>query len=404
VGVRLSRRQWSAALTLGIVALALCLPSDAGAASSYTATADARLIAVDLTTSPPILFDPLFDGGVSVAQAQIDSLGGTAAFASDPYPGGTVIGLPSLLGTATGGAIPSLPAYPLLVTSDQGTPSGHIDAGTVVLDAQSRPGSSTGRTTDGVASAQATTTADADGGRVHAHAETAIPSVQLSPLLSLNGLRSAADATRSPSGSLARSSSFEVAALTILGQRVALTPTGLSLLGTDIPLGLDPNAVLSTLLSSLAAQGTTVEFLPPTNVPDGVTSAGLRITTVQHPPAEIASGLDSVRVQVTLGRASAFVTNSAFGASDGVEPAVPESSVDGVSPTIGGAPGLSIAPVPSLDSPRSQSPAGTGRPQAGVAYVVAELPLGRFYPALVLAACLGLVIVNVIRHWGVRRP
>jgi hypothetical protein len=36
--------------------------------------------------------------------------------------------------------------------------------------------------------------------------------------------------------------------------------------------------------------------------------------------------------------------------------------------------------------------------------VVAELPLGRFYPALVLAGCLGLVIVNVIRHWGVRRP
>jgi hypothetical protein len=228
--------------------------------------------------------------------------------------------------------------------------------------------------------------------------------VQLSPLLSLNGLRSAADATKSPSGQLVRSSSFEVAALTILGQRVALTSTGLSLLGTDIPLGLDPNAVLSTLLSSLAAQGTTIEFLPPTEVPDGVTSAGLRITTEQHPPPALASGVDSVQVQVTLGRASAFVTNSAFGANDGVETAVPSGSIDGALPTVGLDPGLSVAPVASLDSPRSQPPSSPEAPQKGVAYVVAELPLGRFYPALVLAACLGLVIVNVIRHWGVRRP
>jgi hypothetical protein len=386
-----------------MVALALGLPADAGAASAYTATADARLLAVDLTATPSILFDPLVDAGVSVAQAQIDSLGGTAAFASDPYPGGTLIGLPSLLGTATNGAIPSLPAYPLLVTTDQGTPSGHVEVGTIVLDAQSRPGSSTGRTTDGVASAHASTTADADGGLVRAHAETAIPSVQLSPSLSLNGLRSAADATRSPSGELVRSSTFEVAALTILGQRVALTSTGLSLLGTDIPLGFDPSALLASLLSSLAAQGTTIELLPPTQVPDGVTSAGLRITTVQHPPPELASGLESVRVQVTLGRASAFVTNSAFGGTDGAEPVVPGGSTDEVS-TVGLDPGSIVAPLPSLDgSPRQPSP-GPGDPPAGVAYVVAELPLGRFYPALVLAACLGLVIVNVIRHWGVRRP
>jgi hypothetical protein len=403
LGLRLSRRQWSGALALGIVALAFGLPSDAGAASAYTATADARLLAVDLTATPSILFDPLIDAGVSVAQAQIDSLGGTAAFASDLFPGGTVIGLPSLLGTATNGAIPSLPAYPLLVTSDQSTPSSRVEAGTVVLDAQSRPGSSSGRTTDGVASAQATTTADADGGRVNAHAETAIPSVQLSPLLSLNGLRSMADATKSPSGELVRSSTFEVAALTILGQRVALTSTGLSLLGTDIPLGFDPNALLAILLSSLADQGTTIEFLPPIEVPDGVTSAGLRVTTVQHPPPELASGLESVRVQVTLGRASAFVTNDAFGGTDGGESVIPGGSLDGV-PTVGPDLGSPVAPLPSLDGSPLQPSTGTASSPRGVAYVVAELPLGRFYPALVLAGCLGLVIVNVIRHWGVRRP
>jgi hypothetical protein len=379
--------------------LGLGVQGDASAASAYTATAEARLLAIDVTTSPPILFDPLFDGGVAVAQAQIDSLGGTSAFASDPYPGGTVIGLPGLL-TSFAPGVPALPDFPLIVSSNQARPSAHVEAGPLVLDAQSVRDASSGRVTDGAASSQATTRADADSGRVHAHAETALPSLQLGPSLSLNGLRSAADVSKTPSGALERSATFEVASLSILGQRVVVTPTGLNILGTDVPLGIDTSSLLATLLGSLSHQGITIEFLPPIEVPNGVTSAGLRITTEQAPPPDLASGVESFRVQVTLGRASAFVTSDAFGPGD-PDPglALPDSSF--VEPSgIGSDPGL------ALGDPSSPT-IGNTRPDASrpenASYAIADLPLDRFYPALVVLAGLGIGIVNLIRYWGVRQ-
>src|SRR5687767_9643460 len=99
---RTRQRRWSISRLLGLgggIGTVLCLVAvparaEVGSASSFAATASARLVAVDIRSAPAVVFDPLFDGGQSVAQAQLDSLGTSRAFAASAYPGSTVLALP----------------------------------------------------------------------------------------------------------------------------------------------------------------------------------------------------------------------------------------------------------------------------------------------------------------------
>ena len=384
-----------------LVALGLTLLSGSSrAAENYTATANARLIGIDFTVTPPIAFDQLIDVGVSAAQAQIDSLGTTRAFASSPYPSNSVVLLPGLVAGLSAGATSDLvPEYPLIASTNETTASDHKELGTLVLDAQSTSGSSRGTVTDGATRAIAHTTADDD--LVVARAETTVSSLQLTPLLSLDGIRTTAEARRTPGGDIDLSSSFEVAAITILGQRVALTPKSLSLLGTDVPLGLDLSGVLGQLLVALADQGTTITFIPASRTEDGITAAGLRIDSVFDAPPEVASGLQDVRAAVTLGLASVSVSNQALGQIDdgATDVALPGDgqvvpSFDADLPGAG----------PALPGDQGASPPPVARPAATAHPLPVDTSLSGLYPVLVLAAALGVGLVNLIRHLGVRSP
>ncbi len=383
------------------------LPTRSGAAGTYTATANARLVGVDFTAVPAIAFDQLVDAGVSAAQAQIDSLGTTRAFASSPYPSESVVLLPGLIAGITGGQTSALiPPYPLIAATNETTPADHRELGPLVLDAQSTAGNSRGSVTDGVTRAVARTTAD--DSRVVARAETTISSLQLTSVLSLDGIHTVAEATRTAGGDIDLSSSFEVAAITVLGQRIALTPSTLSLLGTDVPVGLDLSSVLGQLLTALAAQGTTIELLPAVETADGITAAGLRITTNTAAPPEIASGLKELRARETLGLASVSVSNRAAGIGGGptdggvTAPTSPPS----LAPVLGGEVPVFDAPVP-VGSPPSvgATPAPVApAPVAATRSLPVDLSLSGFYPVLVLAAAVGVGLVNLIRHLGVRSP
>jgi hypothetical protein len=396
------RRAAAIALS-GAAALVLATGSHASAGpstASYTATADARLVAAAFTTSPGVLFDQLVDVGSSAAQAQIDSLGGTSAFASDPYPGATVLGLPGLLASGSGGQTSALPAYPLVAASDQTTPSAHRQLGPLALDAQSQGGASTGTVNDGARRATARTTFDADTGETRSHAESTISSLQLTTTLSVNGVHAVADAVKRPSGPTERTSSFEVSSLTVLGQQVAVTRKGLRVLGADTPLVADPNAVLRSLLDTLASQGTSIQFLPAATTDDGVTSAGLRITTVTAPPAQAPSGLEAIKVQYTLGQASAAVTSDAFGDLSGIV-AGPLSGGAGD----GGTTGSLVDAGTTAPGPVSV-PAAAGTPLATTrtGFIAPDISVSAFYPVLLLAGAIGLALVQIIRQLGVREP
>lgn len=386
-----------------VVGLALTfLPTTSRAAGTYTATANARLVGVDFTAVPAIAFDQLVDAGVSAAEAQIDSLGSTRAFAASPYPSESVVLLPGLIAGITGGQTSALlPPYPLIAATNETTPVDHRELGPLVLDAQSTVGNSRGSVTDGATRAVARTTADE--ARVVAHAETTISSLQLTPVLSLDGVRTVADATRAADGDIDLSSSFEVAAISILGQRIALTPTTLSLLGSEVPLGLDLSSVLGQLLTALADQGTTLEFIPAVQTDDGITAAGLRIDMAFAAPPEIASGLKEVRAGVTLGLASVSVSNRAIAGLGGPVGDLTTATDGGLSlePTIGGE-------VPAFGAPPTSggvatTPEGPGRVSTTRPLDV-DISLSGFYPVLVLAAAVGVGLINLIRHLGVRSP
>jgi hypothetical protein len=392
------------AVTIAVaLGLALVPSASQAGAGTYTATADARLVGVDLTVAPPIAFDQLVDAGLSVAQARIDSLGTTQGFASSPYPSQSVVLLPGLIAGITNGQTSALiPPYPLIAATSATMPSDHRELGTLVLDAESSPGNSRGSVTDGVTRGLARTTADDD--TVVARAETSITSLQLTSTLSLDGVHTVAEARRSSEGKVTLSSSFEVAGLTIFGRRVALTPTALSLLGTEVPLGVDLSSVLGQLLSSLAGQGTTIAFVPATRTADTITSAGLSITSNVAVPPEIASGLKEVRAGVTVGFASASVSNGVEGGVTG--PAGPATDE---APLLA-AP--SITPGIGFDAPVLRTPTATGgvRPAAAPTGVSAghplpvDISLSGLYPVLALGAAIGVGLVNLIRHLGVRSP
>ncbi len=387
-----------------VVALGLTLVPRASRADTgtYTATADARLVGVDFTVAPPIAFDQLVDAGLSVAQAQIDSLGTTQAFASSPYPSQSVVLLPGLIAGITKGETSSLiPPYPLIAASNATTPTDHRQVGTLVLDAQSSAGSSRGSVTDGVTRGAAETTANDD--RVVARAETSITSLQLTSTLSLDGVHTVAEAQRTASGKVQLSSTFEVAGLTVLGQRIALTPRSLSLLGRTVPVGVDLSSVLGQLLTALAGQGTTIQFVPAVQTADGITAAGLTITSNVAVPPQVASGLQEVRAGVSVGFATASVTNEVQGGLTPPTPSVDQGTIGSV-PSITTGIGLE---APALSAPAT-SPVGAPaivptRPSSSRGLPV-DVSLSGLYPVLVLAAGIGVGLVNLIRHLGVRSP
>ncbi|HVW34362.1 MAG TPA: hypothetical protein VHL53_17645, partial [Acidimicrobiia bacterium] len=392
---------------------------------AFTATADARVAGVNFTAVPPVLFTQLVDAGGAVAQAQIDSLGASTAFASTPYPSESVVLLPSLMAGLTGGATSALvPQYPLIVSSTYpAKPEGRAQAATVRLVAASDDRRSSGDVSDGVNRGFATVGFDPATEAVVAHAEAAVGDIQLAPALSLSGIRSSADVTKTATGELQRASSFEVGALTIMGQRVSVTKDGLK-------PGLVP---LAPLLAQLAERGVSIEVLPAENTASGVISAGLRIRQVAAPPPELASGVEQLVAEITFGRVSADVTHRALGGDAGLIPSTPpvsggiESSggIDSAPSAEPSTPNPSPAlfepalPGPAVNVSGSESVAGPAPPvadpqQPPTAALVDPTPaalalqhrvdarITGFYPVLFFLAVVILVLLKSVRTVGVR--
>src|SRR5260370_40975046 len=116
------RLRGSVVVVAGVLAvLAAPVPAGAqfGSGSAFTATANARLAQVTFTAQPPIGVDPLLDPGASTAQAQVDSLGVSQAFASSAYPGQSALTADGSLATVTDGRVGSkeIPPYPFIPSS-----------------------------------------------------------------------------------------------------------------------------------------------------------------------------------------------------------------------------------------------------------------------------------------------
>lgn len=415
---RSSRRRASGAL----VSAALCAPlllagapaahaaaqrePGVSAAGSFSGKASAEGIRSRVAVTDFLIFEDLVDGGGPAAQAALDSVGESTAFASVPYPGELVVSAPGLIGVATGR---SVPGYPFFVSSQHPSdPKKDVDVPGYRLHAASTLKESAAEAQTGVtgqSSSRGTAAARvaSSNGDVVANAEST--SEMQGEAFTLSRTRSTARVVRAASGKVTRTSSLEVGELSVGGVDVGVYESGLVVGGTTIPLnGLD------TVTDVVARGGVTVRFLPATRSKNGIVSAGLEITTSSKLPNGAVA-----KVTHVVGRSSASAEATTFGTattsgattsdrgpstapspagpSAGSEPTV-DPGTDAAAPVTGAGPPVASSGSTAPSAPDVASDTGgsatQGEPLSLDVREAASVPLPRlsFYPVLVLGALL----------------
>jgi hypothetical protein len=334
-----------------------------------------------------------------------------------------VVLLPGLVAGLTAGATSGvIPDYPLIASSTfPAAPDQRVELGSIVLDANSADGTTTGRTTNGLNQATATVTKDPSSGTVTARSETAAGRIRLSNLLTLDGVRSTAVAQQDEEGHLTLSSSFTFGALDVNGQRITLSDL-LRVRSQHLDLGA---TAAKLLLDQLAGEGTSIDVVPQEKTKDSVTSAGLRIRLVTPAPdlpslpslpdtglssvpalsAILAlpggvSGLKSVVTEVVIGQATARID----GRTLPPPPSEGSEAGGGVPPLLGTpeAPPAFLAPTPITPAPSAAPEPPALGPDRSLA--IADLRSTPFYAALVLVGLLCASAFVLIGKLGVREP
>ena len=338
-------------------------PASGGASTgTFSGTAVADAVRVNVSIPNYLLIQDFVDGGGPSAQAVLDSLGVSKAFASFPYPGELGVSATGLVSILTGF---SLPSYPLIANSDYPVqPQRNVDQPGLHLDTKSDPGSAvgdarfgetTGDTLEAGGFARASVTSD-DQHRLTARAEARF-SVAVGPV-HVRGVRAVAQEVRSADGKVTPTSSLEVGTISIAGIDLSLTDRGLVLAGTP----LVPIDVINGVAKGLSVNGTSITFLPATITADSVTSAGLEITTSQQLPT-VGHPLN---VSFRLGNVMARAASSAFGADVVATP--PLSSV-------GGSTGSALADGGGATGSPAFDSTGLGAPADASGGSVATLPV-----------------------------
>jgi hypothetical protein len=404
----------------------------------YQMVAAADGVRVTWTVPNFAVVDSPVDGGGPSAQARLDSLGNSAAFASLPYPGDAFVGLPGLLAGFTG--LPAAPAYPFYVHSSHPTvPDAKFEAPGTSLTAHSDAGSSAASASGGAGGealvshpVSGAETTRAEDGTLTAVASSAIDAVVVGPL-SLRGLVSTAKVIRMADGRQEVTSSLAAASASVGETAAELNDQGLVVAGTPTPLGIDP------VTEALSQAGIRVALAKAVQTDQGVVAPSLSITFSQY--SELIQR--QVTIRYVLGASSASVLGTAPPALPAPEVFGPGESTVGspeAAPAVSGSPapdGLTAGDHAGLDATAelplpggaaaadgsgaeaavgatgSSGPAGTGAAALGTVAgrrfspVVSESAgwaWGSLYLVLVAA---GLVLaggVELIRSLGVRKP
>ena len=394
--------------------------------------------------------DVPMDSGGPTAQASLDSLGTSLGYAAFPDPGQFVTTLPGLAtGLFSGGAgglppiaLPPLPGYPLFVASDSNNPEKSIGSGPYRLTARSSPDSASAEAISGlrtealgnVALAESSASVSRQGSTVVSTATTRVQGLSVGPL-SVGEITSTASMVQDAGGTITPSTSMEIAGLKVGGVAVAITPSGLNLLGPTAPLPIN-----DTLAAVLAGAKISATVVTAQTFQDRVVAPVIKVSmpfaTANVPNVGTLSGT----WVMTVGGATASMTGAPPsdyvyvdpGFPPGSDPTIPESGSGSV-PARGQSP-RAPGPRATPDSGRalngnaaaygspsgSLQPAGSGsRPVAGDALgappvqaqptVVETGLVGLFdvrsvYLMLAGSAVAAWIVGQLIRLIGVRRP
>jgi hypothetical protein len=381
------------ALSTAAAVSAAAAPAAQGSLGNFTAVASAEGTRTTVLASGAVLTDTVADAGSPVAQAQLDSLGGSAAFGSVLYPGDLVVTAPGLVAGATGGKA-NLPAYPLIASaSTNGAPSSKMDAPGSSAQADASPTHATGRSTNGSSTqaggtATVTSKADAvvdDAGSVSVTAGSDITSFTVGPL-TLGSVQSTARAVLSTDGRVTKAATFDASAATVAGAPVTITPKGLN--------------ASAPLQSILDRAGISVRYLDQQETDGGIISAGLAVTKRQDLPGTITP----VAVVYTFGRTAANVSGQAGdSAGDATSTIAPSSGPTTTGSSSAGTPvAKSFAPQSAPAAAPARASVTSASPKSAAAREIGRFDTKAFYLVLVVAALLGGMAVEFIRHFGVR--
>jgi hypothetical protein len=403
------------------IAMMLAAPAVAAGSSTvhavggaYQATASAEGVRVGVAAPRFLLVEQLVDAGAPVAQAAVDGLGGSSAFASVPYPGDVVVTLPGTLAAGSGHPVPPEARYPLYAGSDYpaaqeakvSEPGLELVAHSESLSSRASGMVAAGAGDSVISSLRSQASADRDpaAGTVRSVAITAADGISLGGVLQIGHVVARAEVTRAPDGQPARRSEFHADGVSIGGRTVGLDEKGLVVPGSGAPL--PDTGALSDLLRQAHV---TVTVLAPTTDPDGIVSGGLRLTAEQQIP-----GGPPIVVSYTFGRAVAHASASG-GLPLGVGSllrGLPAAVDGGTSASRGGSAGDGLlAPAPrSPGAVGGSVPAPGGPPPVHTAPVaVATGGAGQppqtddsSYLVLVAAAVIGVGAAQLIRLLGVR--
>ncbi|HZQ79907.1 MAG TPA: hypothetical protein VFE55_21440 [Acidimicrobiia bacterium] len=347
-----------AAIVAGLAVAAtgggLAAAADTGYAAGFSGTASANGIRMTFDVPNTASRNPV-DGGGPTAQAHVDSLGNSAAFASHPYPGELPLSGPGLLAGALKDSFPTLdapniPGYPFYVESKHPlAPHGEMTGPGQSLEASSDAVSSAAKAASGFGSAsgsggfvRSVATVGSTAEKVVAHAESRMTSFVLGPFR-LGEVVSTAEATLRSDGSIDRDGQISVTGATVDGVPVSLGTSGLTVAGTTTPIpSSEPAAKI------LEQADITVELAPKKVTATSVVAPAVRI--VQTFPGK------NGRITYLIGAAAAALDGQAQPplASGPIDqkpaPATPDGAASPAIPVV--QPAFTVAPDQAPSSPR----------------------------------------------------
>jgi hypothetical protein len=316
-----------------------------GFSGTFGAVAAADAVRVTWVVPHAPASDTVLDAGGPSAQATLDSIGGSQAFASFPYPGENAVTAPALIAGASGGKI-NLPAYPFWVGSTYPVaPKAESGSGPYAIKAESSDTSSAASASVGLASeggsvglARSAASTVAAGDAVTSEANTEVTSFAVGPLR-IGQVLSKAKAVFSTAGAVARDADTRVTGMMVGDTAVALTAKGLVVGSSPVPA--DPKPVEDALAQAKIG----LEYMPRQDTDTGVVAPAIRVT--QH---DDSGG----SITYVLGRASAFAQGA------GTEAATPPAA-DASAPADQPPPSATVAPEPAVaaaEAPLSTADAG----------------------------------------------
>lgn len=373
--------------------------------AAFSASAVADLGRGDVRVAPPIVVESLADPGAVTAQASLDSLSTSRAFAANPYPGTLVGQLPGTLSGALG--TPSLPdLVPTVVTAEHPlTPTASFGVGPAQMQAESNATTASARVTDGSNRSSAKVINDPSTGEVIARAESVVGGVELGNVMSISGYRSVAEMRRTPSGEIEKATDISIARLTILDQTFSISTDGVHLLGSTMPL---PGAedLLDQLMTAAAGEGYSIELVEPVATDESVVAPGMVVTYTTEVP-----NVGATTTTVTFGRSLATLSSRPVGqlplgdlpapSTGGGIPSVSTGRPSPPTPSGLDAPSVAVPnPTQTGGAPAPAAPNGAPVVASRAADITDTTPLGRFYPILFAAGCCLFLFSSAYHHLG----